>query len=63
VIAGLLSVLAAVGSLLIVLEALFPSCRKFLPLGGSHIAQIGILFGSLMAVLEVVRALTAFATQ
>jgi hypothetical protein len=40
--------------LLVVAHALFPSAQ-WLPLGGSEIAQLGIVFGSAVATAELVR--------
>jgi hypothetical protein len=62
VISGFLNLLAALELLLLVVEAVSPRCKRFLPLGQSHIAQIGILLGGSMAVYEIVHAISAFAT-
>lgn len=52
----LLNVAAPIGLLLVLLESLFPASRRALPLGGSHAAQIGILFGSVIASYDLVAA-------
>lgn len=43
---------AAIDVLLIVLEASFPGTRWLLPLGGSHIAQLGIVLGLAFLLIE-----------
>jgi hypothetical protein len=58
-----LSIAAAGEILLVVIEGLLPSTDRYLPLGGSHIAQIGILFGGTFALYELVAAIEAIADQ
>ena len=56
-----LSIAAAIELLLVIAEALFPPCRRFLPLGGTHIGQLGILFGGAFALYELFDNIKAFA--
>jgi len=51
-----LPISAALELLLVIAEGTFPELGKFLPLGGSHLAQIGILFGVPWAVFELATA-------
>jgi len=43
--------------LLVILEGLLPGLSPYLPLGRSHAAQIGILFGTTWAICEIVASL------
>lgn len=52
-----LSVCAGVELILVIAEDAIPWCAHYLPLGGSHLAQIGILFGLPFAVIEILQAL------
>jgi hypothetical protein len=50
-----LSVSAALELLLVILEGVLPErYRRFLPLGGSHLAQIGFLFATPWALSELI---------
>jgi hypothetical protein len=42
---------------LILADAAFQHAFKYLPLGGSHIAQIAIVFGSAFAIVELISIL------
>lgn len=57
----LLTATAAIEVLLVILEGTVRVCRKVLPLGGSHLAQIGVLFGGAVAGWELIGAIRAFA--
>ena len=51
---SIIAVVLGLDLLLIALEGLkLPYCRKQLPLGGSHAAQIGILFGAIFGCWEL----------
>lgn len=51
---SIITVVLGLDLLLIALEGLrLPYCRKRLPLGGSHVAQIGILFGAIFGFWEL----------
>lgn len=39
----------ALESLLVCLEGTVPPCARFLPLGGSHLAQLGLVLGVAIA--------------
>lgn len=52
-----LSIFAAIELLLVILEALSTRLAQKLPLGGSHVAQIGILFGGGFALIELSEAI------
>ena len=60
---ALMGVAGPVEILLVVLEAVWPhSWGTTLPLGGSHIAQLGVVFGGMFALwqlTDVVRTLAA----
>jgi len=47
----------AVELLLVVLEGVWPRAAKSLPLGGSHLAQVGVLFGSAWFFIELFEGL------
>ena len=51
------SLAGAVLVLLTVLQSLSKLCAKYLPLGGSHVAQVGIVLGMAFVVVEVSRVL------
>lgn len=59
--ATLISMAAALVLLFITLESLLPRCHRFLPLGGSHIAQIGVLFGGTFALFVIVTGVRTLA--
>jgi hypothetical protein len=44
---------AAIEFVLVIIEAMVPQSRAYLPLGGSHLAQLGLLFAALMIGIEV----------
>jgi hypothetical protein len=43
---------AAIELFLTVLEALSPRFKRYLPLGGTHLSQIGVLFACLIVGIE-----------
>lgn len=47
-----LRLVASIELALVILEGCVPLSAKFLPLGGSHLAQIGILFGLSLVAYE-----------
>jgi hypothetical protein len=51
-----LEIAAAVEIMLVVLASIFPWARKVLPLGGSEIAQIGIVFGTMVVIFNLAAA-------
>jgi len=51
---ALFSICAAIELLLVMLEGLLPRAAKMLPLGGSHLAQIGVLFGLAWVAVELI---------
>lgn len=53
---SLIRVVAALELLLVIIEALIPNTRRYLPLGGSHVAQLGVLFALLVFGVELVDA-------
>ncbi len=50
---------AAAGLLLMLLEGLDPRLRRRLPLGGSHLAQLGLLFAATIFILESIEGARA----
>jgi hypothetical protein len=48
-----LRIAGAILILLTVLEALFRKTLRFLPIGGNHVAQLGIVFGLAFVLCEV----------
>jgi hypothetical protein len=51
---------AALELLLVVAYAAFPRTRSRLPLGGSDIAQVGIVFGLAVALTEMIEIARKF---
>lgn len=52
---NLIRTASALEFLFVTLESLLPWCHGFLPLGGSHITQIGVVFGGTFGVFVVRR--------
>jgi hypothetical protein len=50
---ALFSIVGAIEIFLIILEGISPRSARFLPLGQSHLAQLGVLFGGAAAVLHI----------
>jgi hypothetical protein len=51
---NIIPISAALELLLVVIEGALPKrYRRFLPLGGSHLAQVGIVFAGPWALLEL----------
>lgn len=60
---ALIEITAALELLLVILEGLIPSTRRYLPLGGSRLAQLGVLFATLLALIELQSGIAALAYQ
>jgi hypothetical protein len=56
---ALFSVVGAIEVILIILEGIAPRFARFLPLGRSHLAQLGVLFGGAVAALHILQAIEA----
>jgi hypothetical protein len=56
----IIRVVAAVELVLMITEALLPQSRRWLPLGGSHLAQIGLMFAVLLIGIDVAELFTRF---
>jgi len=46
----------AVETLLVCLEGVIPACARFLPLGGTHLAQLGAVLGMAIVATHVLDA-------
>lgn len=54
---------SALATALVLCEGVSPWCRKFLPLGGSHLAQVGFVFGGGWVTVELIEAFHAYAVS